>query len=172
MGILITNGEFVSFHGPDPTMVRVEKTHTGTVRLVNCAFWGPARRNAVIDGTGTVGFSDCTFMQWGHEDADESGKKKRGDTPSLDVLGGSVSVRGCEFLENRRQVRLGPAVDRAIVTENLVNGKPRVENKARNGVVIVKDNAGTPDTKRWAREMERRKTFRAAAWRAGERDGK
>lgn len=172
MGILITNGEFVSFHGPDPTMVRVEKTHTGTVRLVNCAFWGPARRNAVIDGTGTVGFSDCTFMQWGHEDADESGKKKRVDTPSLDILGGSVSVRGCEFLENRAQVRLGPAVDRAIVTENLVNGKPRVENKARNGVVIVKDNAGTPDTKRWAREMERRKTFRAAAWRAGERDGK
>ena len=75
-------------------------------------------------------------------------------------------------MENRAQVRLGPAVDRAIVTENLVSGKPRVENKARNGVVIVKDNAGTPDTKRWAREMERRKTFRAAAWRAGERDGK
>jgi len=172
MGILITNGEFVSFHGPDPTMIRVEKTHTGTVRFVNCAFWGPARRNAVLDGTGTVGFSDCTFMQWGYEDTDTPGKKKRVDTPSLDVLGGSVLVRGCEFLENRAQVRLGPEVDRAIITENLVNGKPRVENDSRGGVVIVRDNAGTPNTKRWAREMERRKTFRSAAWRAGERERK
>lgn len=31
-GLLITNGEFVSFHGPDPTMVAVSGTHTGSVR--------------------------------------------------------------------------------------------------------------------------------------------
>ena len=29
MGLLISNGEFVSFHGPDPTMVRVEATNSG-----------------------------------------------------------------------------------------------------------------------------------------------
>jgi len=28
-GLLITNGEFVSFHGPDPTMVEVRSTNTG-----------------------------------------------------------------------------------------------------------------------------------------------
>lgn len=43
-GILITNGEFVSFHGPDPTMVEVTANHTGSVRFVNCAFWGRATR--------------------------------------------------------------------------------------------------------------------------------
>ena len=63
-GLLITNGEFVSFHGPDPTMVEVEKGHTGSVRFVNCAFWGPCRQIAKIAGRGTVGFSDCTFVQW------------------------------------------------------------------------------------------------------------
>ena len=45
MALLITNGEFVSFHGPDPTMVRVEPTNSGSVRFVNCAFWGPAIRS-------------------------------------------------------------------------------------------------------------------------------
>ena len=44
--LLITNGEFVSFHGPDPTMVEVTATHTGAVRFVNCAFWGPCNQIA------------------------------------------------------------------------------------------------------------------------------
>ena len=64
MGLLITNGEFVSFHGPDPTTVTVAKTHTGSVRFVNCAFWGPCNQIARVAGRGTVGFSDCTFVQW------------------------------------------------------------------------------------------------------------
>ena len=58
-GLLITNGEFVSFHGPDPTMVEVAQTNNGSVRFVNCAFWGPCNQIARIAGTGTVGFSDC-----------------------------------------------------------------------------------------------------------------
>ena len=32
-GLLITNGEFVSFHGPDPTMVRVSETNRGAIRF-------------------------------------------------------------------------------------------------------------------------------------------
>ena len=63
-GILITNGEFVSFQGPDPTMVVVSPANSGSVRFVNCAFWGPCNQIARIAGRGTVGFSDCTFMQW------------------------------------------------------------------------------------------------------------
>ena len=41
--LLITNGEFTSFHGPDPTMVRVAETNSGVARFVNCAFWGPVQ---------------------------------------------------------------------------------------------------------------------------------
>ncbi len=45
IGLLISNGEFVSFHGPDPTMIRVEPGNSGSVRFVNCAFWGRATKS-------------------------------------------------------------------------------------------------------------------------------
>lgn len=151
MGVMITNGEFVSFHGPDPTMVRVEKSHTGTVRFVNCAFWGPCNRNAVVDGHGTVGFSDCTFMQWSHP--------QKG-LPSIDAQGGTILLRGCEFVENKDQVRLGPEVERAIVSENLTNGKERIENHTR-GRAIVKDNACMPSSRAWKKKLEHAPGIRA-----------
>lgn len=130
-GILITNGEFVSFNGPDPTMVRVEKTHAGAVRFSNCAFWGPCNRNAVIDGKGTVGFSDCTFVEWGH---------KGEVVHSIEALGGSLLVRGCEFREDKPQVWLKEGVERAVITDNLIRGEARIKNEAR-GIVVVEDNA-------------------------------
>ena len=51
-------------------MVRVGQTNSGSVRFVNCAFWGPCNQIAKIEGRGTVGFSDCTFVQWDHQRAD------------------------------------------------------------------------------------------------------
>ena len=63
-GLLITNGEFVAFKGPDPTMIDVKDTNKGSVRFVNCAFWGPCNQIARIAGEGTVGFSDSTFCHW------------------------------------------------------------------------------------------------------------
>ena len=159
MGVLITNGEFVSFHGPDPTMIRVKDTHTGTVRFVNCAFWGPSRRNAVIDGHGTVGFSDCTFMQWGYE---YDGKRHNPvDLPSLDVLGGSVIVKGCEFIENKPQVHLGPQVERAIVTDNLVTGDVRIESETSRKRTIIHDNLGFPKDRKFEEELRRLPGLRA-----------
>lgn len=159
MGILITNGEFVSFHGPDPTMIRVEKTHTGTVRFVNCAFWGPARRNAVIDGLGTVGFSDCTFVQWGHEQKGD--KHESVPLPSIDVLGGSVILNGNEFLENKPQVHIGPEVERAVITGNLVTGKVRINSEVPRGRTVIKDNLGSPEDKAFKKALRTRKDFRA-----------
>ena len=127
-GILITNGEFVSFNGPEPTMVRVTSTNKGSVRFNNCAFWGPCDRIAVVDGKGTVGFSDCTFVQWGHREQ---------ETHAVDVAGGSVLIRGCEFREDKKQVRLGPEVQRAIVSENLFKGTERITNESTGSVVIT-----------------------------------
>ncbi len=66
-GLLITNGEFTSFTGDDPTMVEVLETNNGVVRFSNSAFWGPCNQIAKIAGQGTVGFSDCTFVEW-HKD--------------------------------------------------------------------------------------------------------
>jgi hypothetical protein len=132
-GLLISNGEFVSFHGPDPTMVEVGAQHAGSVRFVNCAFWGPCHQIARLGGRGTVGFSDCTLVEW---DAQNEGRA------ALQVDSGSVVVRGCEFRANKPQIKLGEAVKRAIVTDNLVNGALRVRNDSKGSVQIA-NNADT-----------------------------
>src|SRR5207237_9167709 len=112
-GLLISNGEFVSFHGPDPTMVEVKPGNTGSVRFVNCAFWGPCNQIARVAGTGTVGFSDCTFVQWDHN---------REGRHALQIQSGTVLVRGCEFREHKPQIELGQGVRRAVVSANVITG--------------------------------------------------
>lgn len=131
-GILITNGEFVSFHGPDPTMVVVGKEHTGTVRFVNCAFWGPCNQIARIEGRGTVGFGDCTFTQW-----DE---RKLG-RPAIQALSGTVLVRGCEFRARKLQMEIGADVRRAVVTDNVITGPQRITNFSRGSIKIANNAA-------------------------------
>jgi hypothetical protein len=126
-GLLITNGEFVSFHGPDPTMIEVAQSNTGSVRFVNCAFWGPCNQIAKIAGAGTVGFGDCTFVQWGGQD---------GTRPAIQAQGGTILVRGCEFRQDRPQIRLESQVDRAIVAENLFAGPERIVNQSKGNVQI------------------------------------
>jgi hypothetical protein len=131
-GILITNGEFVSFHGPDPTMVTVSPTNSGTVRFVNCAFWGPCNQIARIAGRGTVGFSDCTFMQW---DGRNLGRA------ALQVQSGSVVIRGCEFQEDKPQIELGEKVRRAVISDNLIKGQERIVNRSKGSVKIANNAA-------------------------------
>jgi len=131
IGLLITNGEFVSFHGPDPTMVRVGPNNVGSVRFVNCAFWGACNQIARVSGAGTVGFGDCTFMQWDH----------RGEgRAALQAESGNLLVRGCEFQEDKLQAALGKSVQRAVITGNIIKGKLNIANQSK-GSVIVKDNA-------------------------------
>jgi hypothetical protein len=127
MGLLISNGEFVSFHGPDPTMVRVEKANSGSVRFVNCAFWGPCNQIAKLDGRGTVGFSDCIFMQWDN--------KKEGRA-AVQAEGGTLLVRGCEFQQNKPHLTLAEGVRRAVISENIINGKLSITNLSQHAVII------------------------------------
>ncbi|MBV6458165.1 MAG: hypothetical protein HONBIEJF_01289 [Fimbriimonadaceae bacterium] len=121
-GLLITNGEFVSFEGPDPVMVRAAASHAGSVRFSNCAFWGPCEQIARVEGTGTVGFSDCTFVQW-----DRSGKGK----PAIEALGGKLIVRGCEFREDKSHVRLAAEVSGAVIADNLTPRAIRLEDRRK-----------------------------------------
>ncbi|WP_428937615.1 glycosyl hydrolase family 28-related protein [Fontivita pretiosa] len=125
-GLLITNGEFVSFRGPDPTMIRVNSTNKGVVRFVNSAFWGPCNQIAIIDGKGLVGFSDCTFNNW-------DGKKQ--NRHAIQARGGTVLIRGCSFAEDHPQVQLGPGVGKAVVTDNIVTGSIRIDNQSPNAVI-------------------------------------
>jgi hypothetical protein len=125
-GILITNGEFTSFHGDDPTMLEVHNTNTGVVRIGNSAFWGPCNQIAKIGGQGTVGFSDCTFVQWGSTE----------ERAAIQASSGSLLVRGCEFRQRKRQISLGKSVDRAVITGNLFEGPAQIDNASSMDVQI------------------------------------
>ena len=125
--MLITNGEFVSFSGPNPTMVEVKATNKGTLRFSNCAFWGPADQIARIEGTGTVGFGDCTFVQWDGKNAGRA---------AIEAAGGTLMVRGSEFREDKLAIRLAPAVRRAVVSGNVFSGPARIENTSLGRVQI------------------------------------
>ncbi len=117
-GLLITNGEFTSFHGPNPTMVGVDATNSGVVRFTNCAFWGPCNQVAEVGGTGTVGFSDCTFVQW---DGNKLGR------PAIHVSGGVILVRGCEFREDKEHIKLEKQVRRAVISDCITPNKMRIQ---------------------------------------------
>jgi hypothetical protein len=130
-GLLIGNGEFTAFHGPDPTMVRVGPKNTGSVRFSNCAFWGPCNQIAKIDGHGTTGFSDCTFADW---DSQNEGRS------ALQVKRGSVLVRGCEFQVDKSQIDLETNVGRAVISDNLIRGKLRITNHSSH-TFQIHDNA-------------------------------
>ncbi|GGA62916.1 hypothetical protein GCM10011507_13160 [Edaphobacter acidisoli] len=125
-GLLITNGEFTSFHGDDPTMIEVRPTNSGVVRLSNSAFWGPCNQIAKIAGTGTVGLSDCTFVQWG----------KEGERAAIQASSGSILLRGCEFLQNKPHVLLGEDVKRAVLSGNLFAGPAQIQNHSHGDVQI------------------------------------
>lgn len=121
-GLLITNGEFTSFTGDDPTMVEVLGTNNGVVRFSNSAFWGPCNQIAKIAGQGTVGFSDCTFVEW-HK-----------DHAAIQAASGSVLIRGCEFRQNQPHISLGQGVDRAVITGNIFAGPAQIHNASTKDV--------------------------------------
>jgi hypothetical protein len=127
-GLLITNGEFTSFHGPDPTMVEVKPTNTGVVRFVNSAFWGPCNQIAKIAGRGTVGFSDCTFVEW---DADKTNRH------AIQADGGKLLVRGCEFREAKPQISLGENLQKVVITDNILTGPAKITNRSKGRVQIT-----------------------------------
>ena len=102
------------------------------MRFVNCAFWGPCNQIAKIAGKGTVGFSDCTFVEW-----DRKGEGRH----ALQVAGGTVLVRGCEFQADKPQIELGEKVRRAVIADNILTGKSRIMNSSK-GTVNLHDNAG------------------------------
>jgi len=146
MGLLITNGEFVSFHGPDPTMIRVSPTNQGVVRFSNCAFWGPCRQIAVIEGTGTVGFGDCTFVQWGFAPTEARNDRRRGENrtsdAALQLLGGTVLVRGSEFRESRPHILLGKDLKKAIISDNVFRGPIQIDNQTESPSISIHGNVG------------------------------
>jgi hypothetical protein len=128
-GILITNGEFVAMplmKDPDidARQVLIQPTNSGVVRFVNCAFWGPAEQSALIKGTGTIGFSDCTFLDSNVEN------------PAIEVVSGNVLVRGCEFLRHGTPLKLSDGVTGGVITGNIIHGEGQIINSSTTDVQI------------------------------------
>jgi hypothetical protein len=130
-GLLITNGEFVSYRGDNPTMVVVGPENFGTVRFVNCSFWGQNNQIARIAGTGSIGFSDCYFMNW---------DKNQENRAAIQAAGGRLIVRGCDFFPfsspEAPQIQLGPEVTQAVITGNIFQGPQKIINQSKGDVQI------------------------------------
>lgn len=127
-GLLITNGEFVSFDylhlggDVDPAQILIKPSNRGPVRFVNCSFWGPARQIARLHGNSTAGFGDCTFRQWDHS------------LPALEAHAGKLFVNGCEFQQVGKQISLGAPVSQAVISGNIAQGKWQVVNHSHGDV--------------------------------------
>lgn len=143
-GLLMVNAEFTSFQGDDPTMVEVLSSNAGVLRIANSAFWGPCRQIAKIAGKGTVGFSDCTFVQWAEQYlGTEQQYSKDIDPPvaAIQATGGSLLVNGCEFRADKPQIFLGENVERAVISSNLFVGRARIQNSSHHDVQIGLNSA-------------------------------
>ena len=116
-------------------MVVVGSGNRGAVRFSNCAFWGPCNQIAKIAGTGTVGLSDCTFCDWDHQNQ---------GLAAVQVAGGNVLVRGCEFQRDKTQVELGAEVRRAVISDNIIKGKLRVTSRGSRKFQIHDNAAEEP----------------------------
>ncbi|MBZ0258876.1 glycoside hydrolase family 55 protein [bacterium] len=126
MGLLITGGQFVAFNGENPIELVVAKSCTGSVRLVNCAFWGPSNHNALLEGNGFVSFNDCYFS---------NSKKETENMPLIVAKQGRLQINNSSFATAQPGVELGPELKHAIIQgNNGVNGV-RVINHAKRAII-------------------------------------
>lgn len=123
-GILVTNGEFVAMRGPEPTEIVTGPDFKGVLQLNNCSFWGPAYRAAKLDGPGTVTFSQCNFVQWNRE------------AHAIRAENGVLAVTTSRFQLPSPHIFLGPGVDGATITGNLITGPLVLDNQAEGKVAI------------------------------------
>ncbi|HUT57637.1 MAG TPA: hypothetical protein VNA25_07270, partial [Phycisphaerae bacterium] len=131
MGLLISNGQFVCMHGDIRTEVVVEDTCVGSVRLVNCAFWGPARQNVVSQSRSFVSLSDCYLSS--------QGRKQNPGLALVEADGGKLQVRGCSFGTDEPSIALRKGLQHAIVSDN--NGVAGVEIISEIGEkAVLRDN--------------------------------
>ncbi len=127
MGLLITNGQFVAFAGDNPIQVEINKTAKGSVRLVNCAFWGPAVQNVVSHNQSFTSLSDC-YLSSPH------GALK----PLVEADNGRLQVRGCSFEGGKRpDILLKQGLQHAIISENNGELGVKVVNEIGDKAIIV-----------------------------------
>ena len=144
-GLLITNGEFVSFRGDNPTEVVIGPENYGTVQFNNCAFWGPSDRVALIRGSGSVSFDQCNFYNWdGRQDKkvlSESELQKilreHNNSHAIECYGGELTITSCRFgRDDTPDILLGSDVSSAVIFGNTFAGDIDIDNNSKGDVQI------------------------------------
>jgi hypothetical protein len=137
MGLLISNGQFVCMHGETRVPIVVEKSCQGSVRLVNCSFWGPNRQCVVSHSKSFVSLSDCYLST-------TFGVKNEARRPLVEADGGKLQVRGCSFATDEPSVALRKGLQHAIITENNGVRGAQILNEIGDQAVIANNE---PETK-------------------------
>lgn len=128
MGLLITNGQFVAFKGENPIAVFVGPDCKGSVRLVNCAFWGPSVQNLLSHGKGYVSLDDCYLS---------SGMRDHPGKALVEADSGRIQIRGCTFATSEPSIRLGKGLIHGVVAENNGAQGVRIVNEAGERAIIA-----------------------------------
>ena len=128
MGLLITNGQFVAFEGENPTEIVINPTCTGSVRLQNCDFWGPAVQNVVSHGKSFVSLSNCYFS---------SGRPNHPGKALVEADGGKLQVQGCSFATPEPSILLAKGLKHAIVTGNNGDKGVTITNEIGKKAIIT-----------------------------------
>ncbi len=135
MGLLITNGQFVAFEGENPIEIVINPTCTGSVRLQNCDFWGPAVQNVVSHSQSFVSLNNCYFS---------SGRPNNPGKALVEADCGRLQVQGCSFATPELPIRLGQGLKHAIITGNNGDGF-RVTNEIGPKAVIANNEESGKD---------------------------
>jgi len=146
-GLLITNGMFVAFPGPEPREVVVGPKNKGQIQFNNCAYWGPSHQIARIEGSGHVSFNQCNFVEWDTSD--------RG-MAAIDVLEGLATVNACRFKAAKKAVHVA-AGSTTVITANLFAGRDAVAMDEGTECCTVASNvtvATRPETPRGSEVVE------------------
>lgn len=130
MGLLITNGQFVSFYGVNPAGLIVNEKVRGQVRMVNCNYWGAFENIATIKSDDVyVGFSDCYFSNWGI---------KKADAAAIHAEKGRLQVNNCTFNDDSPSIHVGKDVKHAVLKGN--NGPAASKITDMSGKAVIGDN--------------------------------
>jgi hypothetical protein len=111
MGLLISNGQFVCMHGDRRIGVLIDRTCDGSVRLVDCAFWGPLHQCVLSHSKSFVSLSDCYLSTTCSE-------RDKTPPPLVEADGGKLQVRGCSFGTDEPSIVLKTGLKHAIVSGN------------------------------------------------------
>jgi len=121
-------------HGTTRTEVIVDNTCQGSVRLVNCSFWGPARQNVVSHSASFLSLSDCYFSTWGSK------------LPAVEADGGKLQVRGCSFGSAGAAIALRPGLRHAIITGNNGLHGVAITNEIGDAAIISENEPVSPSS--------------------------